>query len=64
MTEVRRQFKIPGILEGTKDPDYDRAVGISTTAAQKELIPLVALTVSIPIMVGLLLGVGALGGFL
>ena len=64
VTEVRRQFKIPGILEGTKDPDYDRAVGISTTAAQKELIPLVALTVSIPIMVGLLLGVGALGGFL
>jgi K(+)-stimulated pyrophosphate-energized sodium pump len=64
VTEVRRQFKIPGILEGTKDPDYDRAVGISTTAAQKELIPLVALTVSIPIIVGLLLGVGALGGFL
>ena len=64
VTEVRRQFKIPGILEGTKDPDYDRAVGISTTAAQKELIPLVALTVSVPIMVGLLLGVGALGGFL
>ncbi len=62
--EVRRQFKIPGILEGTKKPDYDRAVGISTTAAQKELISLAALTVSMPIMVGILFGVSALGGFL
>jgi K(+)-stimulated pyrophosphate-energized sodium pump len=62
--EVRRQFKIPGILEGTKTPDYDRAVDISTTAAQKELVSLAALTVSIPIIVGILFGVSALGGFL
>lgn len=62
--EVRRQFKIPGILEGTKTPDYDRAVDISTTAAQKELISLAALTVSIPLIVGILFGVAALGGFL
>jgi K(+)-stimulated pyrophosphate-energized sodium pump len=62
--EVRRQFKIPGILEGTKEPDYDRAVDISTIAAQKELISLATLTVSIPIMVGILFGVSALGGFL
>ncbi len=62
--EVRRQFKIPGILEGTTKPDYDRAVDISTTAAQKELIALAAITVSIPMIVGVLLGVQALGGFL
>ncbi len=62
--EVRRQFKIPGILEGTKEPDYERAVNISTTAAQKELISLTVITVCTPIIVGLLLGVAALGGFL
>ena len=62
--EVRRQFKIPGIMEGTKEPDYDRAVDISTTAAQKELISLAALTVSVPLIVAILLGVEALGGFL
>ena len=64
VNEVRRQFRIPGILEGTKEPDYDRAVDISTTAAQKELISLAALTVSIPLIVAILLGVEALGGFL
>jgi len=62
--EVRRQFKIPGILEGTRTPDYDRAVDISTTAAQKELVSLAVLTVSIPLIVAILLGVEALGGFL
>ncbi len=38
--EVRRQFKIPGILEGTVKPDYARAVTISTVAAQRDLINL------------------------
>jgi K(+)-stimulated pyrophosphate-energized sodium pump len=62
--EVRRQFRIPGLMEGKVLPDYARVVGISTTAAQKELIPLAAISVLLPLAVGLLLQVEALGGFL
>jgi len=61
--EVRRQFRIPGILEGTVKPDYARAVTISTVAAQRDLINLAVLAVITPIVVGLLLQVEALGGF-
>jgi len=61
--EARRQFGL-GVLEGKVEPDYSQAVSISTTAAQKELIPLALLGVLTPILVGLLLGVQALGGFL
>jgi K(+)-stimulated pyrophosphate-energized sodium pump len=62
--EVRRQFKIPGVLEGTKTPDYGKVVGITTAAAQKELLSLVALSVSIPLLVGVVFQVEALGTFL
>ncbi|HYA49214.1 MAG TPA: sodium-translocating pyrophosphatase, partial [Burkholderiales bacterium] len=62
--EVRRQFKIPGMMEGKVKPDYARAVDISTAAAQKELIPLAMISVLMPIAVGLVLQVEALGGFL
>jgi len=61
--EVRRQFKL-GVLEGKVEPDYSKPVSISTTAAQKELIPLALLGVITPILVGILLKVEALGGFL
>jgi K(+)-stimulated pyrophosphate-energized sodium pump len=64
VNEVRRQFKIPGLMEGKVLPDYARAVSISTTAAQKELVSLGLIAVLVPIIVGFLLGVEALGGFL
>jgi K(+)-stimulated pyrophosphate-energized sodium pump len=62
--EVRRQFRIPGIMEGTVKPDYAQVVSISTAAAQKELIPLATISVLMPLAVGLILQVEALGGFL
>jgi K(+)-stimulated pyrophosphate-energized sodium pump len=62
--EVRRQFRIPGIMEGTVKPDYAEVVGISTRSAQKELIPLATIAVLMPLVVGLVLQVEALGGFL
>jgi len=62
--EVRKQFKMPGIMEGTVKPDYARVVSISTASAQKELIPLTTISVALPLLVGLVLQVEALGGFL
>jgi K(+)-stimulated pyrophosphate-energized sodium pump len=62
--EVRRQFRIPGVLEGKTEPDYDKVVSITTSAAQKELVSLVILSVATPILVGLIFKVEALGAFL
>lgn len=61
--EVRRQFRL-GVLDGKVKPDYQRVVAISTSAAQKELIPLALIGVLSPIIVGMVLQVEALGGFL
>ncbi len=61
--EVRRQFKIPGIMEGTKKPDYGRVVNIVTAAAQKELISLTLIAVSVPIFMAIFftLALGSVG---
>jgi K(+)-stimulated pyrophosphate-energized sodium pump len=63
--EVRRQFKtIPGLLEGTAEPDSARCVAISTRAAIREMIAPGLLAVTAPVAVGALLGVSGLGGLL
>jgi len=63
--EVRRQFKeIPGLLEGTAEPDTARCVDIATTAALKRMILPGILAVSAPAVVGFGIGAEALGGML
>ncbi len=63
--EVRRQFREkPGIMKGEEKPDYKSCVGISTTAALHEMLLPGLMAVIVPVVVGVLLGVDALGGLL
>jgi len=65
--EVRRQFKtIPGIMEGTGKPEYDKCVAISTTASLKKMMLPGAIAIISPLIIGFAPGLGAeaLGGFL
>ena len=50
--EVRRQFKdIPGIMEGTGKPEYDKCVAISTQASLKEMMLPGVLTIGFPLLI-------------
>lgn len=63
--EVRRQFRtIPGIMEGTGKPEYDKCVAISTQASIRKMMLPGAITIISPLVIGFLLGPEALGGFL
>ena len=63
--EVRRQFhEIPGIMEGTASPDYEKCVSISTHAALTQMIVPGVMAILVPVLVGFLLGKEALGGLL
>ena len=63
--EVRRQFRtIPGIMEGTGKPEYDKCVAISTQASIKKMLLPGAITIISPLIIGFLMGPEALGGFL
>src|SRR5204862_6824197 len=63
--EVRRQFReIPGIMEGTGTPEYDKCVAISTDASIKKMLAPGAIAIVSPLVIGFILGPEALGGFL
>jgi K(+)-stimulated pyrophosphate-energized sodium pump len=63
--EVRRQFReIPGIMEGTGRPEYEKCVAISTQAAIKKMVAPGAIALLTPILIGFLFGPEVLGGTL
>lgn len=63
--EVRRQFRsIKGLLEGTAEPDYESCVDLCTRSSQRLMIMPAILAVVVPVVVGLILGVNGVAGFL
>ncbi|MEM7096750.1 MAG: sodium-translocating pyrophosphatase [Pseudomonadota bacterium] len=63
--EIRRQFReIPGLMEGTAEPDNAKCVDIATSAALRKMLLPGVIAVAVPPAVGFGLGAEALGGTL
>ncbi|MGE0206988.1 MAG: sodium-translocating pyrophosphatase, partial [Candidatus Babeliales bacterium] len=63
--EVRRQFKeIPGLMQGTAQPDYKKCIAISTKASLREMVLPGVLTIVLPVLIFFTLGKAAVGGLL
>lgn len=63
--EVRRQFReIPGILEGTGKPEYEKCVAISTNSSIRAMMLPGAIAITVPVVVGFIFGPEVLGGVL
>jgi K(+)-stimulated pyrophosphate-energized sodium pump len=63
--EIRRQFESnPKILKGEEAADFTKTVGIATKGALRELILPSIISIAVPLAVGILFGVAALGAFL
>jgi len=63
--EVRRQFReIPGIMEHTAEPEYEKCVAISTNASIKQMLLPGAIALNVPVLIGFVFGPEVLGGML
>lgn len=64
MAEIRDQFADGGIIQGTKEPDYDRCIAISTNASLKKMIVPGLLVIGSPLLMGVLFGPRGVSGLL
>jgi K(+)-stimulated pyrophosphate-energized sodium pump len=59
VVEVRRQFReIPGLMEGTADPDYESCIAISTESAVREMLAPGIIAVAVPVGIAVLTVLG------
>ena len=67
VAEIHRQFReIAGLREGKEgvQPEYDKCIDIATAGALRELIPAGLFAILATVVVGLIGGIRAIGGFL